>query len=451
MNARLILITALALLATCQASLNSRPTASPLPSPQEKGEEASPRISFSDYFEDKTMRMDFYHCGNADEEMYFFDELKEEPYFAGSYVSLRDSFDYGNQRFVLLDKETGVEIYSFHYCTLWGEWQCTPEAKTTSLGMPESIVFPYPKRDAIAQIWSRGNPHDPRFHDLQTVVPWELKFEYEIKADNYFVRGFSKLYDTEDVHVVGDPHTCLDIVLIPEGYTEGEREQFVRDCQFFASEFFSFEPWSSNEQRVNMRLVWAPSAESGVSIPAIGKWRSTAIKANYFTFDSERYQMTYDFQAVRDIAGHAPYDYIYILTNSDKYGGGGIYNFYGIGAGHEARGTSGRVHVHEFGHQMLGLGDEYVEIGNTTSDQYDPAVEPWEANLTTKVDVSRKPWAYALMPSDSIHGNTLPEGGGYLEHGIWRPYEHCLMNTLAYGFCPVCLQAVTDYLDYITR
>ena len=59
MNARLILITALALLATCQASLNSRPTASPLPSPEEKGEETLPQISFSDYFEDKTMRMDF--------------------------------------------------------------------------------------------------------------------------------------------------------------------------------------------------------------------------------------------------------------------------------------------------------------------------------------------------------------------------------------------------------
>ena len=100
---------------------------------------------------------------------------------------------------------------------------------------------------------------------------------------------------------------------------------------------------------------------------------------------------------------------------------------------------------------MLGLGDEYVEIGNTTSDQYDPAVEPWEANLTTKTDLSHKPWAQGLLPTDSIHGKPMPEGGGYLEHGIWRPYEHCLMNTLAYGFCPVCLQAVTDYLNYITR
>ena len=88
-------------------------------------------ICFEDYFLDKSMRLDFYHCGNSQTECYFFDELKEEPYYAGSHIALRDSFNYGNQRFVLLDKETGQEIYSFHYCTLWNEWSVNPEAKTT--------------------------------------------------------------------------------------------------------------------------------------------------------------------------------------------------------------------------------------------------------------------------------------------------------------------------------
>lgn len=399
-------------------------------------------ICFEDYFLDKSMRLDFYHCGNSQTECYFFDELKEEPYYAGSHVALRDSFNYGNQRFVLLDKESGREIYSFHYCTLWNEWSVTPEAEATSLGMPESVVFPYPKHVVVAQIWSR-NP--------ATKNQWQLKYEQEIDPSSYFVKGFSPIYETQDLHVVGPSNHCLDIVLIPEGYAEADKEQFLKDCELFVNDFFRFEPWTSNEQRVNMRMVWAPSVESGVSIPAEHKWVNTTLNAHYYTFDSERYQMTYDFQAVRDIAGHVPYDYVYILSNSDKYGGGGIYNFYGMGAGHNNRGNSGEVHVHEFGHQLLGLGDEYVEIGNSTSDLYALDVEPWEVNLTTRTDISGKPWADGTLADDPIHSKAFPEGGGYLEHGIWRPFENCLMNTLDYGFCPICLQAITDYLNYITR
>lgn len=410
-------------------------------------------VAFQDFFYDKSLRMDFYHCGNAQEEMYFLDELREEPYYAGSLTALTDAFNYGNQRFVLIDKATRREIYSYHYCTLWNEWQCEEEAKRTSLGMPEGVVFPYPKHDAVAQIWSRKPAHECQ----ESHQPWVLKFEYEIKPDDAFIRGFSPLYETKDLHVVDNPHHALDIVLIPEGYTEEERNVFEDDCANFIREFFRFEPWASNEQRVNMRLVWAPSKESGVSIPFDSKWCSTSIMASYCTFGSDRYQMTYNYQLVLDIAAHVPYDEIYILTNSDKYGGGGIYNFYGIGAGHDRHGSSGRVHIHEFGHQFADLGDEYVEIGNSTSNQYAPSVEPREANLTTKVDVKDKAWA-TIPPiigtnniPDSLFGAWLPEGGGYLEKGIWRPYENCMMRALTYPFCPVCLQAQINVLERLCQ
>ena len=91
--------------------------------------------------------------------------------------------------------------------------------------------------------------------------------------------------------------------------------------------------------------------------------------------------MVADFQSLRDIAAHVPYDYIYVLSNTQKYGGGGIFNFYGISAAHHPTRT-GKIYVHEFGHLLLGLGDEYV---GTTSydDMYARDIEPWEANLTT--------------------------------------------------------------------
>ena len=129
--------------------------------------------------------------------------------------------------------------------------------------------------------------------------------------------------------------------------------------------------------------MWAPSDDSGVTIPGENVWRNTACGASFYTFDSERYQMVTDFQRLRDMAAHVPYDYIYVLSNTQKYGGGGIFNFYGISAAHHPTRT-GKIHVHEFGHLLLGLGDEYV---GTTSydDMYAKSIEPWEPNLTTLV------------------------------------------------------------------
>lgn len=91
-----------------------------------------------------------------------------------------------------------------------------------------------------------------------------------------------------------------------------------------------------------------------------------------------------------------------MLSNTQKYGGGGIFNFYGISAAHHPTRT-GKIYVHEFGHLLLGLGDEYV---GTTSydDMYARDVEPWEANLTTLVGSrtsSGKRWCRPGRRSDA--------------------------------------------------
>lgn len=309
---------------------------------------AAEQVDFGRYFEDKTMRFDFYHCGDATTQEYFFDEVREEPYWAGSKVSLIDDTGYGVQLFKVIDKASGREIYSRSYCTLFNEWQTTAEAQTVRKAMPESVVFPYPKQPVRIEIYARNR---------QGVM--EKRFEQEIGPASYFVRTFTPRYDTFEVSYTGNPSTRIDIVLIPEGYAADEREKFEQACRVFADELLSYSPYKENAARFNIRGVWAPSMESGVTIPGEHVWRNTATKAQYYTFDSERYQMVEDFQGLRDIAAHVPYDHIYILSNTQKYGGGGIYNFYGISAAHHPNRT-GKIYAHEFGHVLLGLGDEYV-------------------------------------------------------------------------------------------
>ncbi len=408
------------------------------------------RAQFDQFFQEKTMRFDYYHCGDHRSETYYFDELKEEPFWGGSQTALLDNTGYGNQLFKIIDIATGKEIFSRGFCTLFNEWQSTEEAQKVQKAFPESVIFPYPKNPFRLELYARNR---------QGI--FEKKFEQDIDPASYFIRKFIPQYETVEIAYNGSPQHRVDLVLIPEGYSANEKEKFLQAAQQFAKEFFSFSPYKENTSRFNIRAVWAPSQESGVTLPGEHVWRNTAAKAQFYTFGSERYQMIEDFQGLRDIAAHVPYDYIYVLSNTQKYGGGGIYNFYGISAAHHPTST-GKIYVHEFGHVLLGLGDEYV--GNVSyNDLYPTGVEPWEANLTTLVDFNKnkKEWKKLIRKDTPIPTPTSEkyknetgvfEGGGYVNKGVFRPSFTCLMKEFSTDhFCPVCTQAILKHIDFICQ
>jgi hypothetical protein len=292
---------------------------------------------FGKLFESKTLRLDYYHCGNADSEKFFFGELKQEPFWAGSKTSLIDTNGYGNYFMEVRSAESNELIYSRGFCTLFSEWQTTPEAKITDRCYTESLVMPFPREKVIVSITSRNK-----------VGVFEKKFEYKVDPKNYFINKEHENLPVFDVVNSGDPAEKVDIVLLPEGYTEDQKEIFMEDCREFANEFFTCAPYSKNRNKFNIRGVWAASKEAGPNVPGDNIWNDTRLKSSYYTFNSERYLMVNDYQGVRDVAGNAPYDYIYILANTDKYGGGAIYNFYGISAAHHVN-ESGKIYLHEFG------------------------------------------------------------------------------------------------------
>lgn len=411
----------------------------------------SAQVDFDRYFFDRTMRFDFHHAGDAQHEQYYFDGLKAEPYWAGSKRTLRDTTNLGNQLFRIVDEASGEEIYSRGYCTLFNEWQDTPEAMTVARSYPESVVFPYPKHPCRIEFYAR---------DAKGV--FTKRYSQQLDPESYWVEQFSPRYEVFDVVYHGSTEHRVDIVLLPEGYSHAERAKFEEACRTFAEAMFTYAPYAELKERFNIRAVWAPSEESGVTIPGEHIWRNTACKANFYTFDSERYQTVSDQQQLRDLAAHVPYEYIYILSNTQKYGGGGIFNFYGISAAHN-EGFTGKIYVHEFGHLLMGLGDEYV--GTTAYDEtmYDKRLEPWEPNLTTLVDFDRKTIWKGLMNSDTpvptpvggAYGNRVGvfEGGGYAAKGIYRPAEQCLMNSFrgVEAFCPVCQEAIKSYIAFLCQ
>ncbi len=407
---------------------------------------------FDEWFEPRTMRFDYHHAGDAQSEQFYFADLHEEPWWAGSRVSLIDVNDYGDQKFRVLDAATGRLIYSRGYGSLWDEWQTTAEAKLIRKSMPESVIFPMPRQDVRIELWSRDRAGE-----------WVKRFEQDISPKSYFIAKYPPRYETFDVEVLGDPARKVDIVVLPEGYTEAERGKFEEAARDFAEALFIYEPFRELRDKFNIRAVWAPSHDSGVTMPGAGVWRNTSAKASFWTFDSERYQMTEDMHNLRDQAGHVPYELIYILSNTDKYGGGGIYNFYGISSAGPGAPSRAQVYIHEFGHLLLGLGDEYV--GGVSYDElsmYPPDREPWEPNLTTLVDFGSKEWSRMLPEGTPVPTPVTPEradvlgvyeGGGYSPKGVYRPWPNCMMNSLsrATGFCPVCTAAIRDQIEFLCR
>lgn len=408
---------------------------------------------YDKYFTGQTLRYDFQHSGNKNHETYCFNRLKREGIWAGSKKSLINPFEYGEQMFRIIDMEENKIIYQNNYSTLFNEWQTTAEAENTKRSYPESVIFPHPKKDFTIEIYARN-----KFSKI-----FEKKFSHRINTDDYNIEPYRKKYEVTNIHIGGDIEHSLDIVLLPDGFSEKEKEKFLASCQGWCNALFRYTPFDTNKHRINIRAVWEPSKESGISIPGENIWKESLLDCRFYTFGSERYQMTIEFQKVRDIASAAPYESIYIITNTDKYGGGGIYNFYGLGSSGNT-GKTDEVYIHEFGHSLLGLADEYVEKGNTTSALYPTDKEPWEPNLTTLVKFEKK-WKNKIKsttPIPTILSDSLLnkedshwpigvyEGGGYLEKGIYRAWPKCMMNQL-YKFCPICTSAIEEYLDFICK
>lgn len=406
------------------------------------------QINFDDYFEDKTLRFDYFHSGDKENDYYSFDELIEDPYWGGSKVNLIDKFNYGRYKFEVYDVASNKLIYSRGYSTIFNEWQTIEEAKHTTRTFNETVVFPFPKKAVLVIFYASNRKNE-----------WVKKFEYEVNPENYFIKT-ERVDEYNNFEVVnsGDPSVNVDIVIIPEGYTEDEMDSFKKDCEHFADYLFNASPFKENREKFNIWGIEAPSLESGTDIPKEDIWKKTLVNSSFYTFDLERYVMTYDNKTLRNVASNAPYDQIYVLVNSDKYGGGSIYNHYSMSV------TGNKyfefIVTHEFGHGFASLADEYFTSDVAYQDFYPLDVEPTDPNLTTLVDFDSK-WKYLVeegtpipTPNSDEFKNIVGafEGGGYVEKGIYRPAEDCSMKSIKVdNFCPVCKRAIQQMIDFYTE
>lgn len=403
---------------------------------------------YEKYFTDKVLRFDFMLAGNSTETAVYPVGMKEEPYFSGSRQNLVDPFNYGNFRYEVFDSAGDVLIYSRGFCTLFQEWQTTEEALTTDRSFYEVATMPFPKNEIRFVLSIRGK--NGNFSRL---------YETAIDPDDFYIRRekpvsarFSRIYGT------GDPALSVDLAFIAEGYRADEMEKFRNDVKKLSGVLVAEPPFNEYRDLINIWAVEAVSEDSGTDVPGERIYVNTVLNSSFYTFGTDRYLTTTDIKAVNDFASIVPHDNIIVLINSNRYGGGGVYNYYsGTTSGHQ---LSPVVFIHEFGHGFAGLADEYYTSDVAYNDFYPISVEPWEPNITTLVSFESK-WKNLIsnetpMPTPAVekYKNTvgLFEGAGYSARGIYRAETDCRMKSNGpRGYCTVCREAVRKMIEFYTR
>jgi IgA peptidase M64/peptidase M64-like protein len=349
--------------------------------------------NFEKYFTDATLRIDYSHTGDATKETEAIVQMYQYGTWAGSVVNLVDTLNYGAYYYKVLDQKSGTLIYSKGFDSYFKEYQTsTPAIGGTVKTFYESAILPYPKNKIVFLLEKRDKKN--LFHEIfrAQIDPADNSISKNAATDSS-VRVYEAVMN-------GDPHKMIDIAIIAEGYTEQENEKFRNDLKRSAEVFFRAEPCKSNKDKFNIRGVFKPSMESGVDEPGAGIFKNTAVSASFDALGSERYLLTEDNKALRDIASHAPYDALYIMVNSNRYGGGGIYNFYCVYTSDNI--NTAYLMVHEFGHSFFGLADEYYTSSTSYNDFYSPEVEPYEPNITALKDPSNIKWKHLLSEGIQI-------------------------------------------------
>ncbi|MBR3399829.1 MAG: peptidase M64 [Prevotella sp.] len=402
---------------------------------------------FDDYFEDKTLRIDYIFSGNSSSQAISLDQLNQSPRWYGKRNNLSEVPVEGNGAIIVREHSKENIIYKNSFSTLFQEWQTTDEAKTTIKAFENVFLVPMPKDTVDITVELRNNRREVVASMTHVVNPKDILIRY--------IGEHKTPYET--MFQAADTTRCINIAFVAEGYTREEMPIYIEDVKKSIDALFSHEPFKSRKEVFNIIAVEPASEESGTSIPRKGIWKRTALGSHFDTFYTERYLTTLHLKRLHDVLAGLPYEHIIVLVNTEVYGGGGILNSYNLSAAHHAKTLP--VVVHEFGHSFAGLADEYA-YENEPIPMYPADIEPWEPNITTLKDFHGK-WEQMISkktpvptPADKKYADAVGvyEGAGYSLNGVYRPMQDCRMRTNENPtFCPVCQKAINNLIDFYVK
>jgi len=256
----------------------------------------------------------------------------------------------------------------------------------------------------------------------------------------------------------GDEAKRANLVLIAEGYTKAERKLFEGHCRTLVNVIKQEQWYKRMPGALNVHRIMVESKETGRWIPYAcpPRPRRTAFKATFCANRSMLRAVGGDMALAQTVAGLHVADVTTtgVLVNHSGKGGTGAHNGFWCTTG---RSRWWYVALHELGHGMFGLADEYDGVRGT----YTGGREPSAPNITIETDRDKLKWRHLVSPDTPVptqmHGEPLEntrlryevglfEGGSRFERGVYRPAHNCRMRQSAAGFCDVCEEHIVKFL-----
>ncbi len=244
------------------------------------------------------------------------------------------------------------------------------------------------------------------------------------------------------IHKTGDDRENFVIVIMGEGYTAEQQEQFLQDATEKVQGMLEWSPYKEYSDRINIYAIQTVSKEAGVGVLYGNANPDTYFqvgvfgKSCYFTNggDAKAKALREELEKKYLDAG-ATVGTIHIICNTTANIGSSSNSLFSFSANSEEN-ERGDVMTHEMAHSIGRLGDEYDKklMGENISDTSDPDKIKWKKLLGFR--------GVGITAAGTENVN------------VFAPSRVCMMRDLGNPFCEVCKMELARRLnnsDYVSR
>jgi hypothetical protein len=233
-----------------------------------------------------------------------------------------------------------------------------------------------------------------------------------------------------------------------------ERAQFEADAALAAAAMLNFHPYDDFTDVINVYTWWTPSEHGTQRFINALPWQGMNTYFGVYCSGTGAFQSSSIDSSVKNVAlGLLPNaaEIVPIVMVHDPFNALRANAMFGFGrillSAEDSR--AGAVLIHELGHSIGGLWDEYLYDGASGRPYYEPSV----ANVTTVDDPAKVKWSEFISGTPPVptplwyDGYGLFEGAMYYTYGIYRPTGISMMRNTSYPYFLVNSRQIESVLQ----